>query len=172
VGDNVNLAVGQGDLQATPLQMAVAYSAIENGGKVVKPQLATEVRDEQGRPIQQIDPGNARHVRIDPAYLDAVRTGLHEATSQQGGTSYGVFQDWPQDRYPVYGKTGTAERPPHPDQSWFVCYVPDPKRPIVIAVTIENAGFGADFAAPAARLMLSKWFGVKPKLVQSTTTTR
>jgi penicillin-binding protein 2 len=167
IGDNVNLAVGQGDLQATPLQMAVAYAAIENGGKVVRPQLAKMVADEQGRPIQEIDRGNVRRVKLDPGALAAVRLGLHEATSQEGGTSYGVFKDWPQDRFPVYGKTGTAERPPHPDQSWFVAYVPDPKRPIVVAVTIENAGFGADFAAPAARLILSKWYGVKGKLVTS-----
>ena len=63
--------------------------------------------------------------------------------------------------YPVYGKTGTAERPADPDQSWYAAYVPDPVKPIVVVVTIEKGGFGAETAAPAARLILSKWFGVK-----------
>ena len=63
--------------------------------------------------------------------------------------------------YPVYGKTGTAERGLDPDQSWYACYVPDPVKPIVVVVTVEKGGFGAETAAPAARLILSKWFGVK-----------
>jgi penicillin-binding protein 2 len=71
-----------------------------------------------------------------------------------------VFKGFPK-RYRVYGKTGTAERAPNPDQAWYVCFVNDPKRPIVIVVTIEKGGFGAETAAPAARLILSHWFGVK-----------
>jgi len=79
---------------------------------------------------------------------------------------------WPQDRFPVFGKTGTAERPPHPDQSWYVCFVPAGDRSIVVAVTIEGGGFGAEAAAPAARLILSKWFHVQPKLVSGKSRTR
>ena len=63
--------------------------------------------------------------------------------------------------YTVYGKTGTAERAPNPDQSWYAAYVDDPVKPIVVVVTVEKGGFGAEAAAPAARLILSKWFGVK-----------
>ena len=63
--------------------------------------------------------------------------------------------------YTVYGKTGTAERALNPDQSWYARYVDDPAKPIVVVVTIEKGGFGAEAAAPAARLILSKWFGVK-----------
>jgi penicillin-binding protein 2 len=65
--------------------------------------------------------------------------------------------------YPVYGKTGTAERYPNADQSWYACYVDDPAKPIVVVVTVEEGGFGAETAAPAARLILSKWFGVGDK---------
>ena len=60
--------------------------------------------------------------------------------------------------HPVYGKTGTAERPPLTEQAWYMCYVADPKRPIVIAVTVEQGGFGDQAAAPVARLMASEWF--------------
>ena len=89
--------------------------------------------------------------------------------SAPGGTSADVIRDFP---LPVYGKTGTAERPNQADQSWYVCYVPSPTRPIVVAVTIEKGGFGAQAAAPAARLILSQWFGLQKKLVQGASKTR
>jgi penicillin-binding protein 2 len=157
-GDNVNLSVGQGDLQASPLQMAVAYAAIENGGKVVRPHLGLDVEDSQGRLVQEIQPPSARSVGMSSTARDAIMQGLHAAASEPGGTSADVFAGWDQGRYPVYGKTGTAERPPHPDQSWYVCFVPDAKKPIVVAVTIEGGGWGATSAAPAARQILSQWF--------------
>lgn len=87
--------------------------------------------------------------------------GLHESTSTAGGTSEPVFSDWPQDRFKLYGKTGTAERPPHADQSWYAAFVNDPKQPIVIVTTVEDGGFGAAAAAPATCLMLKYWYKVK-----------
>jgi len=165
-GDNVNLSIGQGDLLASPLQMAVAYSTITNGGKVVRPHLGLEVDDGEGRLIQEIDPPASRRVRIPPAFRNAIMSGLHAAASAPGGTSADVFAGWPQGRLPVFGKTGTAQRPAgQRDQSWYVCYFPNRTRPIVVAVTIEGGGFGAEAAAPAARLILSKWFGVKSKFI-------
>ncbi len=158
VGDNENLAVGQGDLQATPLQLAVAYSTIANGGTVVRPHVGLAVTAPDGTVAQRIDPAPSRHVNIAPQNLDAIHSGLHAAASQSGGTSADVFRGWPQGQYPVYGKTGTAQRPPQADQSWYVCYVPDPQRPILVVVTVEQGGFGAAAAAPAARQILSQWF--------------
>jgi penicillin-binding protein 2 len=158
VGDNENLAVGQGDLEATPLQLAVAYSALENGGNVVRPHVGLEVDAPDGTLLQKIDPAPARRLHIDPANLNAIRTGLHEAASQSGGTSADVFAGWPQGQYPVFGKTGTAQHFGQQDQSWYVCFVPDPVHPILVAVTVEQGGFGAQAAAPAAREILSQWF--------------
>src|SRR5581483_4307274 len=158
VGDNENLAVGQGDLAATPLQLAVAYSAIENGGTVVRPHVGLEVDAPDGTLLQKIDPPPARHVHINPVYLDAIRQGLHEAASSPGGTSADVFAGWPQGQYPVYGKTGTAQHLNQADQAWYVCFVPDKTRPILVVVTVEQGGFGAQAAAPAARQILSEWF--------------
>ncbi len=175
VGDEVSLAVGQGDLQATPLQMAVVYSTIVNGGKVPRPHLGLRVQDADGRLLQTLTTGAARHVAIPAADRQAIMDGLHAAASQPGGTSADVFSGWDQSRFPIFGKTGTAQRPPHPDQSWYVCYSYDgtpAHRPIVLAVTIENGGFGAEAAAPAARLMLSKWFGIKRRLVVGSSHTR
>jgi penicillin-binding protein 2 len=158
VGDNENLAVGQGDLEATPLQLATVYSAIENGGTVVRPHLGLEIDSSDGTLVQKIDPPAARHVAIAAQNLDAIRLGLHEAASEAGGTSADVFANWPQDRYPVYGKTGTAQHLNQPDQAWYVCYVPDPVKPILVVVTVEQGGFGAIGAAPVARQILSQWF--------------
>jgi penicillin-binding protein 2 len=157
-GDNVNLSVGQGDLQATPLQLATAYAAIANGGKVVTPHLGMQIEDSAGRQLEEIRKPARRRVHIDSETLAAVRGGLRAAAGAEGGTSADVFAGFP---YPVHGKTGTAERAPNPDQSWYAAFVDDPVKPIVVVVTIEKGGFGAEAAAPAARLILSKWFGVR-----------
>ena len=162
-GDNVNLSIGQGDILASPLQMAVAYAAIARGGRVVRPHLGMGVEDSQGRLIQEIDPPASRNVKIPAAWRDAIMSGLHAAASAPGGTSVDVFRGWPHGRLPVYGKTGTAERPAQEDQSWYVAYVPHRTRPIVIATTIERGGWGASSAAPATCRILAKWFSVKAK---------
>jgi penicillin-binding protein 2 len=95
-------------------------------------------------------------------FRQAIMDGLRLAASAPGGTSADVFKDWPHKRLPVYGKTGTAQRPGQDDQSWYVAYVASPTRPIVVAVTVERGGFGAVAAAPAARQILSQWFFGKP----------
>jgi penicillin-binding protein 2 len=156
-GDEVNLAVGQGDLQATPLQMAVAYSVLANGNHRVRPHLGAAVENSGGQLLQRIEPGASQHVTIDPAVRQVILDGLHDGTIH--GTSADVWKGWNQSRYPVFGKTGTAQRLNRPnDQSWYVCFVNDPQHPIVVAVTIEDGGFGADAAAPVARTIVSKWF--------------
>jgi penicillin-binding protein 2 len=169
IGDNVNLAVGQGDLQTTPLQLAVAYSALANDGKLVTPHLGLRVQDAAGRLLQQIQPGPTRHIAIDETARQTILEGLRRAAGSAGGTSADVFAGFP---HTVYGKTGTAERAGQGDQSWYVCYAPDKQRPIVVAVTVEQGGFGAETAAPAARLILSQWFGVEAKLVIGTSQSR
>ena len=157
VGDNENLAVGQGDLEATPLQLATAYSAVANSGKVVRPHVGLEVDQADGTVLRLIDPPPARVLHIDPENLATIRLGLREAASAPGGTSADVFSDFPE---MVYGKTGTAQHLNEADQSWYVCFVPDwaTNEPILVAVTVEQGGFGALAAAPAARQILSQWF--------------
>jgi penicillin-binding protein 2 len=168
VGDNMHLAVGQGDLLTSPLQMAVAYSTLANAfmnggeGTVVRPHLGVEVDDSEGRLVQALSFPAIRHVRLNDADLNLVMEGIHDAASQPGGTSFDVWTGWDQAQHPVYGKTGTAEHLGKEDQSWYMCFLADPKRPIVIAVTVEQGGFGAETAAPIARLLASQWFG-KPK---------
>jgi penicillin-binding protein 2 len=97
--------------------------------------------------------------------------GIHEAASQPGGTSADVWAGWNQTAHPVFGKTGTAQHEGKEDQSWYMCYIGDSSRPIVIATTVEQGGFGAETAAPIARLMASRWFGAPEKFVAGTSKT-
>jgi penicillin-binding protein 2 len=160
VGDNINLSVGQGDLQANPLQMAVAYAAVANGGYVVRPRLAQRVEDGQGRVLQEFEPPERRRLPIAARHRQAILEGLRMAASAPGGTSTPVFEGFP---IPIAGKTGTAERPPHPDQAWYVALAPYPNPKYVVAVTIEEGGFGAETAAPAARQILAALFNVRER---------
>jgi penicillin-binding protein 2 len=163
VGDNVNLSVGQGDLQADPLQMAVAYAAIGNGGSVVRPHVGLRVEDPAGRAIQEIDPAPRRQLQIEPAWRQAIMEGLHGAAMSPGGTSYPVFGGFPVE---IAGKTGTAERPPHGDQSWYVALAPYPDPQYVVAVTIEEGGFGVDTAAPVTSQILTELLNIKPQKIK------
>jgi penicillin-binding protein 2 len=158
VGDNVNLSVGQGDLQANPLQMAVAYAAIANGGDVVRPHVGMRVEDASGRAVQEIDPAPQRHVEIAPQHRQAILQGVHMAAQSPGGTSYSVFGNFP---IPMAGKTGTAERYPNEDQSWYIALAPYPNPEIVVAATIEQGGFGAEAAAPVACRILDAYYSVE-----------
>jgi penicillin-binding protein 2 len=155
VGDNVQLAIGQGDLQTSPLQMAVAYAALANGGTVVTPHVGLQIDDARGRVIREFEPPPRRSVRIEPEHREAILEGLHAAAQAPGGTSYAIFGGFPVD---VAGKTGTAQRPPNPDQSWYIVLAPYPDPRIVTAVTVEQGGFGADTAAPAALQILEAYF--------------
>ncbi|MEO8091882.1 MAG: penicillin-binding protein 2 [bacterium] len=167
VGDNINLAVGQGDLQATPLQLAVAYATLANGGSVVRPHVGMRVEDPSGGVIQEIDPAPRREVSIDPETRRSILDGLHAAAQEPGGTSYGVFGGFPVD---IAGKTGTAERGlAVEDQSWYVALAPYPDPEIVVVATLERGGFGADSAAPAVQEILSEYFNVKPEKIEQVT---
>jgi penicillin-binding protein 2 len=155
-GDNIQLATGQGYLQTNPLQMAIAYATVANGGTVVTPHLGMQVEDPTGGILKEFEPPPRRHVHVDPTYRAAILEGMHEAAQSAGGTSYAVFGGFP---IPVAGKTGTAERPPHPYQSWYIVMSPYPNPRIVTAVTIEEGGFGAESAAPAALKILEAYYG-------------
>jgi penicillin-binding protein 2 len=154
-GDNIQLATGQGDLQTNPLQMAIAYATVANGGTVVTPHVGMGIQDAAGRVLREFTPPPRRHVRVDPEYRSAILEGLHKAAQAPGGTSYKVFGGFP---VPVAGKTGTAQRPPNPDQSWYIVLAPYPNPRIVTAVTIEQGGFGVESAAPAALKILEAYF--------------
>ena len=158
VGDNINLSVGQGDIAANPLQMAVAYATVANGGRVLRPRLGLRIEDATGRALQQLEAPTARRPKISEANRQAILDGLYGAANEAGGTSTAVFEGFPID---IAGKTGTAEKGAgRADQSWYVALAPYPNPRYVVAVTDEAGGFGADTAAPMARRILAELFNV------------
>ena len=164
-GDSLNLAIGQGNLTVTPLQMARFYAAIANGGKLVTPHILMDVENPNGTPVITTAPAAPRPVQgLDPADLDVVKQGLFEGTHDPLGTSYGVFGNFP---VPIAGKTGTAQKVVHipgfrgeRDQSWWCGYGPANEAKLVVCAVIENGGEGGSAAAPAAERVFAKFFNV------------
>ena len=128
--------------------MALAYAALGNGGTIVTPHVGMEIQDAAGRALKEFDPEPQRQVKINPTYRAAIMEGLHEAAQAPGGTSASIFEAFPIE---IAGKTGTAERPGHGNQSWYAALAPYPNPRIVTVLTIEEGGFGAESAAPAVK---------------------
>ncbi|MDQ2983192.1 MAG: penicillin-binding protein 2 [Actinomycetota bacterium] len=169
-GDSIQLAIGQKDLQVTPLQMTRFYAMVANGGTVVRPHLFADVEQPgnkrtPGRVLHTYTPPPQSKVRLDPNALAVVRDGLYQATHADYGTSSSIFGSFP---IPVVGKTGTAEKvvqlPTFKgliDQSWWCGYGPYDKPEIVVCALIENAGHGSSAAAPAALRVFEHYFKAK-----------
>jgi penicillin-binding protein 2 len=164
-GDSLNLAIGQGNLLVTPLQMARFYAAIANGGRLVTPHILLDVENPNGTIVPTAAPPAPRPIPgLDPANLDVVKQGLFEGTHDPFGTSYGVFGNFP---VPIAGKTGTAQKlvrlpgfTGERDQSWWCGYGPANDAKIVVCAVIENGGEGGAAAAPAAERVFAKFFKV------------
>jgi penicillin-binding protein 2 len=153
-GQAVNLAIGQGALEVSPLQLAVAYSALINGGTVVRPHVGEAVIRNGVRHPLPFKP--VRHVKLSP-YTSAIKQGLYEAANNPAGTSGAVFGGF----HPtVAGKTGTAETcgVSCPDHSWYASWAPYDHPKLVVVVMIEKGGFGAQAAAPAAKRIYQAYF--------------
>lgn len=158
-GDTIQLTVGQGFLQATPLQLATAYAAVANGGRVVKPSIGRRIVNASGRQERSILAGGSDEpLGASQQTLETVREGLVQASNGDLGTATSVFAQMPADRR-VAGKTGTAEAPPGEDHSWFVGYAPAENPTIVVAVIIERGGTGASAAAPVVCKTISANLG-------------
>ena len=155
-GYSVNLAIGQGYLAVTPLQLAVAYSALANGGKVVRPHVGGAILSAHGTVVRRLHFPPRRRLRLTD--VDAIRTGLYNAAHAASGTSAAVFGSFP---IPVAGKTGTAETPFGSDHSWYASWAPAGRPHVVVVVLIEHGGFGVEAAAPAAREIYAAFFHVR-----------
>jgi penicillin-binding protein 2 len=154
-GNSINLAIGQGDLESNPLQMAVAYAAIANGGYVVTPHLGVKVVAADGSLVRRLDSPPPRKLDVSLADLQVVQQGLREAASSNIGTSAAVFAGYP---IPVAGKTGTAQVFGKGDYAWYCSYAPANNPQYVVVVMIEQGGHGGTVAAPAARMIYDALF--------------
>jgi penicillin-binding protein 2 len=186
-GDSVQLSIGQGDVLVTPLQMTRFYALLANGGKLVEPYVVKAVEqpaasdDEAPVVVRGFKSPPPRDLNLPPFAIEAVRTGLYNATHASYGTAAAVFSQFP---VPVAGKTGTAEKylelpAGYPgvedpiarlfDQAWFCGYGPtdgDPAYPpLVVCALIENGGHGGEIAAPAAAQVFAEYWNVPPPVI-------
>jgi penicillin-binding protein 2 len=156
-GDSINLAIGQGNLETTPMQAAVTYAAIANGGYLVTPHLGVKIVDAQGKLVRRLPYTQPRSLGISQQTIGVVQNALHEAATTPNGTSYAVFGGY---RVQVAGKTGTAQVAGQSDYAWYASYAPanDPK--YVVVVMIQQGGHGGVSAAPAARMIYDSLFHI------------
>jgi penicillin-binding protein 2 len=174
-GYSIQMAIGQGQILTTPLQMTRLYALIANGGKLVTPHIAddVEIAGTKGQPTRVLRRFGAQPPQpsgVDPTALRYVQQGLEEATHASFGTSSGVFGQFPVD---IAGKTGSAEKnvtlpgfpyPSNQTQSWWCGYGPYNQPTIVVCALIENGGHGGTSAAPAALKVFEQYFGKNGQL--------
>ncbi len=146
-GDAANFSIGQGDVAVTPLQMAVMYGAIANGGTVVTPRVGSSVVDPATGRGDDVATGPRRKAPLTAAVDAYLRTALRDAvTAGSVRRQYAGLKGWP-----VAGKTGTGEVAGKRDTSWFVSYAPANDPEWVVSVVVAQGGPGARTAAPVAR---------------------
>lgn len=158
IGRWVNMAIGQGDLLVTPLQLARGYAAIQNGGTLVTPHIGLEIRDQNGN-TEKISPEPGGQLELNREQLDATIQGLRMVTGP-GGTAESAFEGTP---LKVAGKSGTGEIAGKDPVAWFVGWAENQKKPLVVLVMVEGGGDSELAAAPAVRIILEAYHGVGDK---------
>lgn len=160
-GDAVNFSIGQGDLLATPLQMAVMYTAIANGGTLYKPQIARAVVDPNGTVLQEFEPRVVGTLPTNKKTLKLIQQGLRMVVT--GGTATGAFAGM---KAEVSGKTGTGQvfgrnldGSAKDDTSWFASYAPTKKPVYTVVMMVSQGGFGASTSGIGVRRIYDGIFG-------------
>ena len=170
VGYATNAAIGQGDVEVTVLQMAMAYAAIANAGTLYVPQIVERVESNDGRLIASYEPKIAHAVKTPSDVLETWKKGMYKVTNELGGTAY---QFGHIEGLTVMGKTGTAEVKKHHKESdekdldrwnpnaahaWFAGWAPADDPEIVIVVLAEHGGGGGQTAWPIAKQIIEGYF--------------
>lgn len=173
-GETLSFSVGQGYLNATPLQLLMLISGVANGGKLYLPQVVEKVEDIYGNKLKEYPPVELGRADVSEKTLQIIQEALRGAVNDPHGTGWTCLLK----EVKVAGKTGTAQvvrlpenfkkgdmnRMPQKfrDHAWFVAYAPfeDPK--ISIAVLVEHGGFGASAAAPIAKKVIARYLNVEP----------
>lgn len=166
-GDTVNMAIGQGDMLASPLQMASVYAGLGNGGDVMKPHVLKEVLDSEGSVARSVEPEVLAETGLSDTTLAVLKRSLVDVTRQ--GTARGAFSGL---GVSVAGKTGTAEVKGKDDYAWFCAYAPADAPRYAVAVVVEQGGHGGSVAGPAARNIIAKLLGKPIKTVRTTDQSR
>lgn len=160
-GDLMDFAIGQGTFTATPLQVAVSYAALANGGRVMEPRVVGRIVDQSGDLVEEIEPRLVREVPVSEETRRALLEDLNRVVTS--GTAAAAFQDFGPGLDQVGGKTGTAQVSATQDNhAWFVGVAPLDNPRYVVAVLIEEGGSGGGIAAPVARHILQVLVGNEP----------
>lgn len=157
-GAAVQMGIGQGDMLVTPLQAANMLAAIGNGGTLYRPQVIEKITNIDGEIIDQFQPEVLNEIPVSDETLDAIKLGMEAVVRDQRGTAYRRFLGM---RAPVYCKTGTATTSVEDPHSWFAGFTDgnNPDRPdIAIAVILEYAGDGSQYAAAVFRRVVEAYF--------------
>jgi len=153
-GVALNLAIGQGETLVTPLQMAVIFSAIANGGYLYTPFLVKAIKAPDGS-LRELKRGYPQRFPFSPSVLKAIKEALVGVVNDEEGTGQRAkLRD-----FVVAGKTGTAQNPHGPDHAWFVGYAPATNPKITVAVLLENGGHGGATAATLAGRVIGFYLG-------------
>lgn len=160
-GDAVNLAIGQGDMLATPLQLARAYAALANGGTVYSPRIGKAVVRPDGSVVKRIQPPKVRQLKVPDKVLSYIRDALADVPRQ--GTAAGAFGGFPLNKIPVAGKTGTAQAKGEEDTAWFASFAPANHPRYAVVAMVSQGGLGAAAAAPIVRDIYEGIYGVGGK---------
>lgn len=144
----VSMAIGQGEVGTTPLQMANATAIIANRGFYYIPHIVKKINEKDSIETRFYVKNKTT---IDPKHFEPVIDGMEMVV--KSGTAVSAYLP----HISICGKTGTSENPHGPDHSIFVAFAPKEKPKIAIAVFVENAGFGSTYAAPIASLMIEKY---------------
>jgi penicillin-binding protein 2 len=166
-GDEVSMAIGQGDVLVTPLQMAFAFGVFANGGTLYAPRLVERVIPWDADPADPtsgvvVGPVVVREVAMESAWRNVIVSGMLGVTQQGSGTASSAFAGWDQDAWPVAAKTGTAEVAGRADSSVFGAFGPANNPDLVAFAVLEESGFGGEAAAPMVRRILDFYVGAVP----------
>ncbi|MBQ2136790.1 MAG: penicillin-binding protein 2 [Selenomonas sp.] len=163
LSETFDAAIGQGFNLVTPLQAAMVMGEIAANGKRFKPHLVNRIVGPDGSTVKEFKPELLSTLDVPADVISLVQAGLHDVTKV--GTAASIFRGFPIE---IAGKTGTAENPHGRDHGWFVAYGPFANPDIVVAVVVEQGGFGSQSAVPIGRKVLEAWFGLnKPATPQN-----
>ncbi len=169
IGHTLNAAIGQGNTKVTLMQVAVAYSALANGGTIYKPQVIRRIETSEGDVVKEFHPEVKRRVAVSGRSIDLMMEGLAGVVSEKDGTAHSSMSD----KVQIAGKTGTAQvakrkkndgdtqaqyHYSNRDHAWFAAIAPADAPEIVVVVLVEHGGAGGEHAAPIAVEIAERYF--------------